>query len=242
MLHDRKRRVTFSIVAFGVFSLYALLVLRFFELQIIEHDKWSKLARMQHQTVIKEPCKRGVFYSNTSIKEGHIESPQPFVIDVPKYHLFIDPDMLDPKAKSEMVAFLSDKLGISSTEQAAFKEHFFKKSRSRKISSWISLEQQSLIDKWWKSFSKSYKMPSNALYFVQDYRRSYPFGKLLGQVLHTVREERDPETGKFLPTGGLELVFDKQLSGTEGKRVLLRSPRHAFDTDQIIQAPEDGQD
>jgi cell division protein FtsI (penicillin-binding protein 3) len=238
----KKRRITFSITAFGVFSLYAILAIQFFRLQITEHEKWSKIARMQHQTTIKEPYRRGIFYSNTSMKIGHIEPPQPLVIDVPKYHLFIDSDMLDPRAKEQMIHYLVKELNIPSTDQKLFRENFYKKSRSRKIFSWMSLEEQSKINCWWKTFSKSYHMPSNALYFVQDYRRSYPFGKLLGQVLHTVREDRDPETNRWIPTGGLELVFNENLSGTEGKRVLLRSPRHSFDTDQIIQEPQNGQD
>lgn len=242
MLGDKRRRITFSVVAFGIFALYAALAVQFFRLQIIEHDKWKGLARMQHQTTVKEPCRRGVFYSNTSMKAGHIEPPQPLVVDIPKYHLFIDPDMLDSKAKEKMIAYLAKELHISSGEEKSFREHFYKKARARKIAAWLSLEEQSKIDHWWKELLKSYRMPSNALYFVKDYRRSYPFGKLLGQVLHTIREERDPETGRWIPTGGLELVFDEELAGTEGKRVLLRSPRHAFDTDQIITPPQNGDD
>lgn len=238
----KRRRITFSITAFGIFFLYAILAVQFFRLQVTQHEKWSKIARMQHQTTIKEPYRRGIFYSNTSMKRAHIEPPQPLVVDVPKYHLYIDPDMLDPKAKQEMIAYLENELKISSDDLKSFRENFYKKSRSRKIFSWMSLEEQSKIDHWWKTFSKSYRMPSNALYFVQDYRRSYPFGKLLGQVLHTVREERDPETNRWIPTGGLELVFNDHLSGSEGKRILLRSPRHSFDTDQIITPPQDGQD
>ncbi len=45
------------------------------------------------------------------------------------------------------------------------------------------------------------KIVRNALFFVQDYKRSYPFGKLLGQVLHTVREDKDAKTKQSIPTG-----------------------------------------
>lgn len=238
----RKRRITFSVVAFGVFFLYAALVIQFFRIQIIEHDKWSRLAKLQHQTVVKEPYKRGIFYSNTSLQKNHFEHPQPLVIDVPKYHLFIDPEMLDEKAKPELIRYLEKELAVKEEDRKSFYRHFYKKSRSRRIATWLTLEQQSKIDSWWKKYRKAYRMPSNAIYFVKDYQRSYPFGKLLGQVLHTVREDRDPATNQWIPTGGLELTFHSRLSGQEGKRVLMRSPRHAFDTDQMITPPQDGKD
>ena len=107
---------------------------------------------------------------------------------------------------------------------------------------WLSQEERNRILQWWDGYYKSHKLPRNALYFVQDYKRSYPFRGLLGQVLHTVREEEDGKTKKTIPTGGLELVFNNLLKGVEGKRMLLRSPRHPMDAGQVIAAPENGAD
>jgi cell division protein FtsI (penicillin-binding protein 3) len=65
---------------------------------------------------------------------------------------------------------------------------------------------------------------------------------MLGQILHTVRDERNPKTHDQIPTGGLELSLQPFLQGKEGKRVLLRSPRNALDLGKVITPPEDGAD
>ena len=90
-LSTRKRLACISI---GLFFLFALLIVQFFKIQIIEGKKWTAQARAQHQLVVIEPFKRGLFYSNTSLKLGHPESPQAFVIDVPKFHLYADPQAI----------------------------------------------------------------------------------------------------------------------------------------------------
>ena len=60
--------------------------------------------------------------------------------------------------------------------------------------------------------------------------------------MHTVREDKDPATHQAIPTGGLELIFDRMLQGKEGKRLILRSPRHPLETGKILAEPEDGAD
>ena len=52
----------------------------------------------------------------------------------------------------------------------------------------------------------------------------------------------DAKSHQPIPTGGLELVFDKVLQGKEGKRQILRSPRHPMEAGKIISSPEDGAD
>ena len=75
-----------------------------------------------------------------------------------------------------------------------------------------------------------------------SYKRSYPFGKLLGQVLHTVRSERDQATHQCIPTGGLELSLNKYLKGEDGRRVILRSPRQPLETGTVVKQPQHGSD
>ena len=69
------------VVALGMFFLFSLLIAHYFKIQILECEKWMKEALGQHEFIVKEPFKRGAFYSNTTIKKGHPETPQPFVID-----------------------------------------------------------------------------------------------------------------------------------------------------------------
>src|SRR3990167_5630084 len=225
---DRKRLCA---VAVFLSLIFCQLVIRFYSLQIIQKDKWAQAALAQHQCVITEPCMRGSFFSNTSVKLGHPGELQPFVVDVPKFHLFIDPDSIPERVKGQMAQELlsfvlaTDKYG-----------EFFKKSRSRKIASWLSREERDVIETWWKGFSKREKVVRNAMYFTTEYKRSYPFGSLLGAVLHTVGED------ECKPTGGLELLLNSYLKGKEGKRLILRTGRHALDTGKILVEPENGAD
>lgn len=228
---DERKRL--SIIISLLSLLFCLLIVRFYTIQIVQGEKWTKVALAQHQTVVIEPFMRGSFYSNTSIKQGHPGGEQPFVIDVPKFHLYIDPDSIPESVKERMIQGLP-----IPCKQA----DFYKKSRSRKIAAWLDRETRDKVETWWNEFSRKEKLVRNALFFVSDYKRSYPFGPLLGSVLHTVQEEKDPQTHQSLPTGGLEMLYNNYLKGKEGRRVILRSPRHPLDTGKLIEAPENGAD
>ena len=231
-------------VALFLFMLFAALVIQFYLLQIVEGDQWKKRAHIQHRLSVVEPYYRGVFYSNTSIRPGHPGKEQPLVIDVPRFHLYADPDALPAQWKNEVVCSLQKilHLYLSSADQQKLKMQFQKKSRSRKLVLWMTKEMHDQITKWWYPYAKSHKIPRNALFFVQDYKRSYPFGKLLGQLLHTVRAERDAVTHRCVPTGGLELSLDRYLKGEDGRRLILRSPRRPLETGTVTKAPEHGAD
>jgi cell division protein FtsI (penicillin-binding protein 3) len=227
-----------TLVAIFVFFLFSALIWQFFKVQIIEGEKWTKQALAQHQMLVKDPFKRGLFYSNVEIKEGHPQTPQPFVIDIAKFHLYIDPLAIPKKDHAEIITYLSEAFdeGVEKLP-----DHFAKHSHSRKLFSWLDRDKMLEVQSWWLKFAKERKIPHNSLYFIEDYQRSYPFGKLLGQVLHTVREERDLQQ-QSIPTGGLELSCNEYLKGKEGKRLLLRSPRHRLDAANVIEKPEDGAD
>jgi cell division protein FtsI (penicillin-binding protein 3) len=227
-----------AIVAIGMVALFCLLIAQYFKIQILEREKWKKEALSQHECIIKEPFRRGTFYSNTTIKKGHPESLQPLVFDVTKFHLFIDPFSIPPSQRDVIATHLSQ---MASLEPEIRKE-FDVKSRSRRLALWLDRENKDKILQWWIPFAKKNKIPCNAIYFVTDYQRSYPFGPLLGQVLHTIREMKDEATSEGLPTGGLEAYFNEYLKGKQGKRKLLRSPLNQLEIDKVITPPEDGAD
>lgn len=227
-----KRLVGLSL---SIFFLFSLLILQFYKIQIIEAEKWKRLARGQHQIVVIDPAKRGVFYSNTEIKPKHLKQEVPFVIDIAKFYLYVDPKSIDPIFREEISSHLTTFCRLNESQKNKIKTEFTKNSRSRKLISEIDQTLKDRILAWWYPFAKAKKIASNAIYFTKYYKRSYPFGPSLGQVLHTVRE--DAQT-----TGGLEMYFDKYLKGTDGKRLLLRSPRHPMDSGKVISFPEDGAD
>lgn len=235
----RKRLVWLCI---GTTFLFCLLIIQFYRIQIVEGEKWTKKALAQHQLTLKEPFQRGTFYSNTALKQGHPEPLRALVSDVPKFHLFVDPRSIPIPLKKEVARKICSILSLKAADEDKVSYQLAKNSRSRKVLMWMSREKRNALEAWWFDYAKAHKLPRNAIYFVQDFKRSYPFGKLLGQVLHTVREDRDPKTKQQIPTGGLELVLDKHLQGSEGKRVLFRSPRHPLDTGTLVKAAEDGAD
>ncbi len=236
---DRFPLVGISLFVFCVFS---LLIVQFFKIQIIEGNKWSRIARSQHELVVTEPFKRGLFYSNDTLRPGHPEKASAFVVDVPKFHLFIDPLRIPETYRQEIVTCLNRHLKKEGKGLARLQAQFTFRSHSRKLSSWLNGEDKDQILKWWFPFAKAHKIERNALYFIKDYQRSYPFGKLLGQVLHTIREDKEEKTLNSIPTGGLELIFDRILRGKLGKSQILRSPRHPLETGKILAYPEDGAD
>ncbi|MCP5491479.1 MAG: penicillin-binding protein 2 [Chlamydiales bacterium] len=212
-----------------VFSLFSLLILQFYKIQVIEGEKWKTKALAQHRFAVSIPAKRGLFFATVAKKPNCYK---PLVVDMPKYHVYIDPDNIPVTLKGAMAREVNAYLN---KDMHFISEQFNKKSRSRRIASWVSRDEMVEIEGWWKGFARQNKLASNALFFIQDWQRSYPYGALLGQVLHTVRESKEP-------TGGLELTYNRVLEGKNGKRMLMRSPRHSLELDQVAQEPRDGAD
>lgn len=236
---DRKRIL---MVAFALIILFCTLIYRYYQIQILEGDKWSKAASRQHYFVVNEPFTRGSFYSTSSLKQGHPEKAQKLVADIEKFHLSIDPGSIPDKLKKEMSTVLIQLLDVPQEEAQNFIQQFYLKSRSRKLKTWLDPEHKAIILDWWNPFAKKHKIPRNALFFASDHKRSYPFGHMLGQVLHTIQDIKDEKTCQACPTGGLELYFNSYLKGKLGKQRFMRSPRNAIETGDIISLPENGAD
>lgn len=237
-----KERSRLLWIALIVFILFSLLIAQFYHIQILEGKKWALQAQKQHFFLIKEPFIRGSFYSNPYIKKSHPADLQRFVIDVPKFHLYADPESIPLHLKDEIGDQVGARLALSMKDRLQLRQQLNKKSRSRKLAMWLDKETHQNLNQWWQAFARQYKVPRNALFFIKDYQRSYPFGKLAGQILHTIQSQKDEKTGQGFPTGGLELYFNSYLQGKNGKRRLMRSPRNALETGEVIAYPEHGAD
>ncbi len=195
--------------------------------------------------MIREPARRGRLYAHPSLRPGHPELKTPLVVDLPKFHLYCDPFLVPPEKRADLAAELERLLPHPSKQMSAkgwILEQLGKKSRSRKLSLWLSREERMKIELWWEEYAPRARLRRGVLYFISDYRRCYPFGHLLGQVMHTIRDEKDEENGQAIPTGGLELMFDSILQGTEGKRIRHRSPRRALGLGRVLSTPVPGAD
>ena len=223
-------------VTFALFVLFSLLIVQYYRIQQIEHEKWKGLAARQHEIVVPQVAKRGSFYGQLCRKK---EGFQPLVYDVVKFHLYADPLSLPEEKKGEVAAAIATHFSCTPEE---ITQELKRPVRSRRLLRWLPKEKKEQFLTWWRSYSKKEKVPKNALFFIQDFQRSYPYGALLGQLLHTIRDQKDEMTKEGVPTGGLEAAFHQVVKGKQGKRVLLRSPLNHMDTDRIVIAAEDGAD
>lgn len=241
-INERDRRRLLMVVL-GIVLLLSLLVMQYYFIQVGQHHHWTQLAKRQHFLAVDEPFIRGSFYSNASIGRSHPDKPQKLVLDIQKVHLYADPASIPEEYHSEIASGLQSALWLTKQQQQKLLHQLAqKKSRSRKLALWLDNSAKERILNWWRPFAKSRHIASNALFFVSDYQRSYPFGKLAGQVIQTVQQKRDEKTGQALPTGGLELSCDKYLRGCKGKRLLMRSPRNSLETSDVVTLPENGAD
>jgi cell division protein FtsI (penicillin-binding protein 3) len=236
---DRKR---LAYVAIGLFVFFGLLIVQFYRIQIVDGDKWKKHAQAQQEWVVKEPFRRGTFWSNITIKQGHPQQPQALVMDVPKFHLHVDPSSLPEGSKHEIASKLAALLNLHQEAWEPFFAEFQKQSRNRRLLMWLERETREEIMSWWTPYARKHHIARNAIFFIRDYQRSYPYGKLLGQVLHTIRDYKDEETMQGIPTGGLEGFFNDVLKGKQGKRLVVRSPRHPLALGSVIEEAENGAD
>ena len=225
-----------------LFGFFSLAVGRYFLIQVTESKKWQERAELQQARVVQEPFRRGCFFSNTDLLKHQRLGAQPFVVDVQKFHLYIDPLMIPPEAKKEMAVKLIGYCSQKGLDKKLFVSAFFRKSRSRKLASFLDQNERDQILSWWQNFAKKQKIVRNALFFVEDYQRSYPFGPMLGQVLHTIRDNKDEKTLQGVPTGGLEMQFNSLLQGRPGRKILAHSPRHALQMGTVLEEAEDGAD
>jgi len=237
-----KEQTRLVILVLLLIALFSLLLLQFYRLQIIQGDYWEKRGERQHYFMVSEPFMRGKFFSNPTVKKGHLEKPLGLVTDIQMYHLYGDPHAIEEKHHPQIVAALKGIIGLDPAAAGKIADELLGKKRSRLLAMWLIQSKKEAIDAWWRPFAKKNKIPTNALFFVSDYKRSYPFGKMLGQVLHTIQERKDETTKQAVPTGGLELSLNSYLKGAQGKRIMMRSPRHDFETGDVLEPPVPGSD
>lgn len=237
-----KRRIRILLLSGFLFILFSVLIVQYFYIQVIQFDRWEALAQKQHYFKIKEPFIRGSFYANNWVKKGHPPYLQPLAFDVEKYHLYIDPGSIKEEIKIPFAQGIKSHLSLSEPEEKKILDHLTRKSRCRQVAMWLNRNEKEAVLSWWEPFCKEHHLPRNALYFVSDYCRSHPFGSLLGQVLHTVQTYKEESTNQALPTGGLELSMRSFLEGKQGERRLMRSPRNALATGEVVKPPEHGSD
>lgn len=226
----------------GLLILFGFLVFQFFRLQIVEGKKWASVAKTQHQKSVKTPYKRGKILGTSWRPYVDKQEKHPLLVfDVLAYHLLADTSRIPLACHSEMAASL-DKIFNGESLKPFLMVNLAKRSKGRTLKKWVSEGQKKQVQQWWRYFASRHGLPRNALFFKQDYRRSYPFGSLLGSVLSAVRDDRDPKTQKQFPVGGIELAFDAYLQGSPGEKRQLKSLNNPLLVTEVVAQAKDGHD
>lgn len=184
------------LILFSVLLLaWGFLVLRAAQIQIVPNVRLESLKERQFEASISIRSRRGDILDRNG-KE--------LAASVPSYSLFVDPVVLkDPYGTAKK---LSRQLKISRRNLI----RKFTKKKNRFI--WIARQMSE------ENMEKIKKLKNPGLGFVEEPKRIYPNGVLLGQVLGFVGRD-----GRGLE--GIEKAFNKDLSGELRKVVVARDAR-----------------
>lgn len=167
----------------------ALIVVRLFQLQVIDHQKYRQLAYQEQVKKLTIPAHRGLIYALDH------QTPAPLVMNETVYTMFVDPQVVkDDKAVLAALVGLNQDLIIGNpTEKLAQKQ-----TRYQVLARGLSRQQAEAI--------KAKKLTGIGFQAVS--RRIYPEGALASQVLGFV----NANGGQY----GVEGKLDKRLTGENG--------------------------
>ncbi len=229
-------------LAFFLLVLFFAIIAQFYRVQMIEGAKWKAKARSQHHHIRNEPFKRGRFFATLHRDKHHPTRHALLALDLKYYHLYSDPALIPARERECLINMLETFFGLSKEERMVWATKLARTSRSQKLKGEITEREKKQLEMVWAKFAQQKRLPRNALYWIEDYCRSYPYGSLFGAALGAVQKERHVKTKQSIPTGGLELALHHKLKGQPGKRKLLRSPRQALAMGDVLVEAKDGED
>lgn len=167
----------------------ALIVVRLFQLQVIDHQKYRQLAYQEQVKKMTIPAHRGLIYALDH------QTPAPLVMNETVYTMFVDPQVVkDDKAVLAALVGLNQDLIIGNPAEKLTQ----KNTRYQVLARGLSRQQAEAI--------KAKKLTGIGFQAVS--RRIYPEGALASQVLGFV----NANGGQY----GVEGKLDKRLTGENG--------------------------
>lgn len=200
----------------GLFALVGLaLVLRAFDQQVLEKDFLQSEGADRYLDVVKVEAHRGL----VTDRRGDV-----LALSTPVDSIGANPRVL--KADAEGLLALADALEMPMSEVQS-------KLASARRFVYLRRRMPPAQASYVIQVAKQYKL--RGLQRDREYRRYYPTGEVFS---HVVGFTGIDDTGQE----GLELAYDKALSGTGGlKRVMRDGRRQVVDDIENIQLPRDGQ-
>ncbi|HEV2843292.1 MAG TPA: penicillin-binding protein 2 [Thermoanaerobaculia bacterium] len=174
-----------------------LIAARLYHLQVIQYDHYAGKAERQQQRVVTLHPPRGTIYDARG-RELAVSIQVDSAYAVP-------PEIGSPvEAARKLAAVIPDLDPVKLARQLV-------KDRDREFV-WVARKlDPSVAEK-----VRALKMPG--LYFLQESKRYYPMGSLAAQILGYVGTDNHG-------LAGLELVYDQEVSGKEGRRTVLRDAK-----------------
>lgn len=169
-----------------------LFIGRLFQLQIMQHDYYTKLAQSEQVKQLVIPATRGEIYA---LDRGQ---PAELALNEVVYTVFVDPvEVKDPEAIEKAVKSIAGGTAVNDIAEKAQA----KPSRYQVVARNVTRKQAELLR----------EKDLTGLGFQQTTRRIYPEGKLAAQVLGFVNAEGK---GQY----GVEGALNKGLTGKDGLR------------------------
>jgi cell division protein FtsI (penicillin-binding protein 3) len=229
-----KNILTRLYIVVGFFFLFAIAVLvKLVSIQIVDGDKYRKLAMDRTEKMFTIAPNRGNLYSD----DGSL-----LATSVSRYSIRFDAETVSDKDFEENVKPLSDALSKTLNKPSSYYQQLFRKAKANKnryklIARNLDYSEYMKV----KEFPLFNKGPyKGGLIVEQKTVREHPLGKMAER---SVGYERVDENGYYTRVG-LEGAFGEYLRGVEGKRLkqkIAKGQWKPIGFDNIVE-PQDGYD
>lgn len=204
---ESEKILTICYIAIGAFL---LLIMRLWQLQILQGSEYRKLSEANRLRVTTTPAPRGIVFDRNGI---------PLVRNSPYYYASLIPDEFD-KGK---VALLSKVLNIPS-------EEILEKINTKGLSPFTPIRLKQGLSFSEVAYIEARRSDFPGLIIEIEVSREYIYGDVgshligyLGKLNPSQSKDpalKDVPPEAFIGQWGAEMLFDKSLRGTPGKRVI----------------------
>ena len=232
-----KSQKAFMFFASIIFLLFIVLIARFYFLQVLKHEEGLKDAEGPVRVSVVRG-KRGTIYDRNGT---------PLAVSEQKINIAVDPKGI--RDKEFMAKIISDTIGI---DRSVVLNILKKPSNFRYLKKDASYDEVAALKNAIKEaaqkedkLSKNRELPSEEtsraarhvkdldnIIYEEGYKRVYPQGKLLANVLGFIQANNNPEEEGSEGLEGIEKKYDEYLVGK--KREIERSNFKKFDRDMDI--------
>ncbi|OHE56163.1 MAG: penicillin-binding protein 2 [Thermodesulfovibrio sp. RBG_19FT_COMBO_42_12] len=198
------------IICYIAIGAFLLLIMRLWQLQILQGSEYRKLSEANRLRVITTPAPRGIIFDRSGI---------PLVRNSPYYYASLIPDEFD-KGK---VYLLSNVLNIPA-------EEILQEINTKGLSPFVPVRLKQGLSFKEVAYIESRRSDFPGLIIEVEVSREYLYGDVgshligyLGKLNPSQSKDpalKDVPPEAFIGQWGAEMLFDKSLRGTLGKRVI----------------------